>query len=289
MKNIFIAGLGLIGGSFAKAIKSYTNYKVYAVDTDRNAVKQALSVGAVDFADIAVDKGRLGECDIVIAALNYTKTIDFVKTNAAFIRKGAIVFDVAGVKRPVCALLEGVAKDNGFVFVGGHPMAGREVSGFGASDAALFSGASMLLTPISKSSKQAAKELEDLFNDLHFGQITLTTPEQHDKVIAYTSQMAHVVSNAFIKSPTASLHRGFSAGSFRDLTRVAFLDENMWTELFLANSDNLIKEIDFLIDRITEYRNAIANVDSEKLKSLLYDGRLAKRRLGDEDNNGKRI
>ena len=289
MKNIFIAGLGLIGGSFAKAIKHYTNYKVYAVDISSETVEKALSCGAVDIADIDVDKNRLSECEIVIVALNFDKTIEFVKNNAMSIRKGAVVFDVAGVKRPVCALLESIAKENGFVFVGGHPMAGKEVSGFAVSDAALFSGASMLLTPISDSSVVAAKDLYDFFTTLKFGQVKLTTPEQHDRVIAYTSQMAHIVSNAFIKSPTATEHRGFSAGSFRDLTRVALLDEAMWTELFLTNSDNVLSEIDFFIDRVTEYRKAIADNDKEKLKALLYDGKQAKRSASDENNNSQRV
>lgn len=289
MKNIFIAGLGLIGGSFAKAIKHYTAHRVFAVDTNQSTVEQALFCGAVDFADTAVDQSKLSECEIIIVALNFDKTAEFVKANAKSIRKNAVVFDVSGVKRAVCSLLEDIAQQHGFVFVGGHPMAGKEQSGFMVSNFALFSGASMLLTPISDNSAAGAIKLQGFFTTLGFGQVKLTTPEQHDRVIAYTSQMAHIVSNGFIKSPTAAEHRGFSAGSFRDLTRVALIDEEMWTELFLANGDNLLSEIDFFIERITEYRKAIAEGDRERLKSLLYDGKQAKRSASDEESNSQRI
>lgn len=271
--NIFIAGLGLIGASFSKAIKQKTPHKVFGMDINAETVEKALLCGAVDFAATEVETEKLQECDLVIVALNFDKAIAFVEKNAENIKKGAVVLDICGVKRAVCETLENIAHKYDFIFLGGHPMAGREVSGFENSLPTLFSGASMLLAPFSGKAIRAAEKLFPLFELLGFARSIITTPEEHDKIIAYTSQLAHIASNAYIKSPTAEKHRGFSAGSFRDLTRVAYLDEDMWSDLFLANADNLSSELDFYIEKLCEYREALKNKDREQLKLLLKDGK----------------
>ena len=271
--NIYIAGLGLIGASFAKALKQNTSHTVFGMDINAETVKQAQLTGAVDSASTTVESEFLSSCDLVIAALNYDLVLEFVRQNAKTVKSGAVVVDICGVKRAVCSELEDIAGKNSFVFLGGHPMAGREVSGFSNSVATLFSGASMLLTPLSNASREAAERLKPLFSSLGFARVVMTKPEEHDEIIAYTSQLAHIASNAYIKSPTAERHRGFSAGSFRDLTRVAYLDEDMWSDLFLANADNLSSELDFYIEKLTQYRDALKERDREQLKSLLKDGK----------------
>lgn len=268
--NIFIAGLGLIGGSFAKAIKKYTSFNVFGFDIDKTTIEKSKSEKLLDRGMDFVDTEILLSSEIIIVALNYDKAIDFVKTYAEYISQNTIVVDICGVKKVVCDELESVAKLNGFTFVGGHPMAGREFSGYDASSAELFTGASMLLTT---ENTVAINKLEKIFLKLGFGKIIITTPEKHDAIIAYTSQLAHIASNAFIKSPTADLHCGFSAGSFRDLTRVAYLNEEMWSGLFLANAENLISELDIYINNLKKYREVLKESDDDALRRLLKDGK----------------
>ena len=214
----------------------------------------------------------LPQCDIVIVALYPKAAIEYVQAHADLIRPGAIVVDCCGVKKIVCDALIPLAEEKGFLFVGGHPMAGLEHSGFTYAKKSLFNNASMIFTT-TKGPIESISRLKDLFTSIGFTNIEITTPEEHDKRIAFTSQLAHVVSNAYIKSPTAMQHAGFSAGSYRDLTRVAKLNEDMWTELFLENPENLAEEIDTLIENLKLYSDAIKANDSGTLHALLKDGR----------------
>ena len=183
------------------------------------------------------------------------------------------MIDLCGVKRAVCGPLFETAKDNGFVFIGGHPMAGIEYWGFDHATATLFDNASMILTPPPGTGIQTLSDLKHFFRGLGFGRVVMTTPEEHDRLIGYTSQLAHVVSSAYVKSPEAMKHPGFSAGSFKDMTRVARLSEKMWTELFLLNRDELQGELDALIEHLEEYRAALSAGDAEGLERLLREGR----------------
>jgi prephenate dehydrogenase len=271
-----IIGLGLIGGSIAKAIKENTDHKVLAFDKNQSVNLQAKLEGA---SDGVLLPDRLGECGIVIIALYPGATVDYIKTNAKLFKKGAVVVDCSGVKRSVCKAAEAVAKKHGFSFIGGHPMAGTQNSGFRHSRSTLIKNAPMLLTAGADESIKTLEKIKKFFLEIGFGSVIFTTPEEHDRLIAYTSQLAHVVSNAYVKSPAAYEHKGFSAGSYKDLTRVARLNEEMWTELFLENRDNLIGEIDFLINSLGEYKTAIENNNQEALKALLKDGRERKERV----------
>ena len=159
-------------------------------------------------------------------------------------------------------------------------MAGREVSGYKASDADLYKGASMLLVPTEASTPEIVKQVKAMFSQIGFGQLVITTPEHHDRMIAYTSQLCHVVSSAYIKSPSELEHKGYSGGSYRDLTRVAYLNETMWTELFIENKQALVPEIDEIIHHLTEYRDAIAGEDADTLFRLLKEGRQRKEQFG---------
>lgn len=267
--EIGIAGLGLIGGSLAKAISQNTDNTVYGYDISEQTVKKAILVNAIEQP---LTDELIPQCDIIIVALYPDDTISYVYEKADLFKKGCIVMDCCGVKRHVCNALIPFSEEKGFLFIGGHPMAGLEHSGFTYARRSLFNNASMILTP-TRGPVESVGKLKELFTSIGFTNIEFSSPEEHDERIAFTSQLAHVVSNAYIKSPTALKHTGFSAGSYRDLTRVAKLNEDMWTELFLENADNLVNEIDTLIHGLSAYRDAIAKGDAASLKALLRDGR----------------
>ncbi len=269
--KITVVGLGLIGGSLCKHIKKHTNHIVGGIDTNPETVKMALSQGAIDYEEKEVGNG-----DITIIGLFPDKCIEFCKANAKKFKKDSIVIDVCGVKKRIVTELEDVLAAENVTFVGVHPMAGREFSGFEYSLDNLFDNASFIITPTEKTPQAAVNLLEDFAYAINFKKVVITNPDDHDSIIAFTSQLAHVVSNAYIKSPTHQRQLGFSAGSFQDLTRVAKLNENMWTTLFIMNKEPLCFEIDFIIDRLKEYRNAIASEDAKTLKELLREGRILK-------------
>ena len=271
-----VVGLGLIGGSMAKALSHFTSSRVIGYDRDTQVLEQALASGAVQKIGAPED---LSSCDLVLLALYPQDSVTFVQSHAKYFRKNAVAVDLCGVKSVVCGPLFPFAREHGFFFVGGHPMAGKEVSGFSHSDERLFSGASMLLVPDDSTPSGLLSDLDRLFRALGFAKVIHTTPENHDQMIAYTSQLAHVVSSAYIKSPTSRKHQGYSAGSFRDLTRVAKLNETMWSELFLENREPLLEEIDTILFHLREYRDAIADNDREALTRLLREGREIKERV----------
>ena len=285
--TVLIAGLGLMGGSMAKAIKARTLSRVLGWNRTRATAEQALSDGAIDaIATEALYK----EADLVIIGLYPQATVDWLLENMPKMKKGCVVVDMVGVKQFMVVLLTAnlgarflagqAALDAGVHFVGGHPMAGREFSGLDFSLPTLFDGASMIFVPTKSSTERVLEQLEAYFMSLGFGQTVRCTAAQHDKMIAFTSQLAHVVSSAYIKSPEADKHNGYSAGSYKDLTRVAKLNETMWSELFLCNAEPLAQEIDEIIRHLDEYRRVIRAGDRETLTALLRDGRERKERLG---------
>lgn len=275
--NVGIVGLGLIGGSMAKSIKTRTAHTVCGIDLDAETMTLARLSGAIDGA---LTSENLSACDLILVAIRPAAAVYWVESNAAKIARSAIVVDLCGVKRSVCAALEPIAREMGFAYIGGHPMAGRERGGFVHSSEELFSGASMILTPNANTDMRMLETLKTFFSDLGFAGLTFSTPDEHDRIVAYTSQLAHIVSSAYIKSPEAERRRGFSAGSFRDMTRVAHLDEAMWTELFLDDADYLSEQLDILIRHLGEYRDALAAKDAVRLETLLREGREQKAKAG---------
>jgi len=270
--NVGIIGLGLIGGSFAKAYKA-AGHTVYASEIDKGTLDFAVLSGAVD-APLVTD--TLGRCDLILIALYPQAAIEFLDKMARHIQPSATVIDCCGTKKNICAAGFKAAVMYGFTFVGGHPMAGTEHSGFKHSKENMFKGASMIIVPPVYDDIMFLEKIKTLLAPAEFGRITVTTAEKHDAMIAFTSQMAHLVSNAFIKSPTVLEHKGFSAGSYKDLTRVAWLNERMWAELFLENKTNLLHELDLFLASLNEYRDALQKEDSAKLQSLLLDGKRLK-------------
>lgn len=274
--TVGVVGLGLIGGSIAKAIKYNTDNKVIGFDIDENVVLKARLLGAIDEE---MTEQKISECDIIITGLYPEATKKYITDNAQKFKKGAIVLDTCGVKEYVCEDMYRVARENGFTFIGAHPMAGLHLSGFEHSKVTMFSNASMLLVPSADTGINELEIVRKLFSAIGFTNIQNTTPKEHDRIIAFTSQLAHVVSNAYVKSPSAKLHKGFSAGSYKDLTRVAKLNEVMWTELFLENRENLISEIDTIIENLTKYSKALKEDNADELEKLLRDGRICKEQI----------
>ncbi|MBE6855325.1 MAG: prephenate dehydrogenase/arogenate dehydrogenase family protein [Ruminococcus sp.] len=271
--EILVVGLGLIGGSLCKGISRYTNHTVRGYDTDPAVLDSAVKCGAIASAATTDD---FGSFDLVIICLHPHIETAFIKEHISRFQKGAVITDVCGVKGNMVPEITELAAEYGIRFVGAHPMAGKEHYGFAFSDCTIFIGANFIVTPVPQTDKQAVLLVEKLAKELGFGTIVETSPEEHDRIIAYTSQLAHVVSSAYVKSPTMQQEMGFSAGSFKDMTRIATLNESMWTSLFLENRDCLLFELDELIGQLEIYRKAIADSDSKQLKSLLREGRILK-------------
>ena len=275
--TIGIVGLGLIGGSMAQSIKSRTDHTVYGCDLDSETMLLARMSGAIDGT---LEREKIPDCDLILLAIRPGAAVEWTAQHAAFFSKHTVLVDLCGVKRSTVASIAPIAAEYGFPYIGGHPMAGRERGGFTASSEDLYVGASMILTPDDRSDLEHLEMLRDFFLDLGFARLTFSTPEEHDRIIAFTSQLAHIVSSAYVKSPEAQKRRGFSAGSFRDMTRVARLDENMWTELFLDDADYLTSELETLIGHLNEYLDALKRKDAETLCALLRDGREKKAAAG---------
>lgn len=275
--KIGIVGLGLIGGSLAKALKANTSHWVVGLDADPQVTAKALLQGAIDQV---AREGELKGLDLVFLALYPGAAVEYAQKHLSAMDRGSILVDLCGIKGYVCQQLGPLCRSYGVHYIGGHPMAGREFSGFDYAQAELFQGGSMLLVPQEDTPEKTLTQVETLCRQVGFGQVVRTTAEKHDQIIAFTSQLAHVVSSAYIKSRCAQEQMGYSAGSYKDLTRVAKLNETMWTELFLKNSGPLVDEIDQIITHLTEYRDAIQNQDAPTLQALLKDGRERKERLG---------
>lgn len=275
--NIGIVGLGLIGGSMAKSIKARTAHTVWGADLNPETMTLARMCGAVDGP---LTDETLGRCDLLLVAICPGAAIDWVRQHAPRFAKTAIVVDLCGVKRVVVEALSALSAQYGFSYIGGHPMAGRERGGFTAATDDLYVGASMILTPDKRTDMQLLETLKAFFLDIGFAGLTFSDPQEHDRIIAFTSQLAHIVSSAYVKSPEAQQRRGFSAGSFQDMTRVARLDEAMWTELFLDDADYLTAELDVLVQHLTEYLDALRAKDADALRALLRDGREKKATAG---------
>ena len=270
--TVGIVGLGLIGGSFAKAYRE-AGETVLACNRTEDTLKFAMLSGAVDGE---LTEENIGSCDLVIIAVFPEAAEAFLKRMAPHIGKKPVVIDACGTKRKICSMCFPIAEEYGFTYIGGHPMAGTHKSGFKYARANLFHNAPMVIVPPSFDDIELLDRVKTLLAPVGFGSISVTTAEKHDELIAFTSLMPHIISNAYIKSPTAAAHKGFSAGSYKDLTRVAWLNPKLWAELFLENRDCILNELDWFIAALEQYRDAVKNDDFETLEKLLDDGRRRK-------------
>ncbi len=270
--TVGILGLGLIGGSFARAY-SAAGHTVLAWDTDSTVLSFA-KLSSAAAGDLTAQTAPC--CDLILLCVYPGAALAWLREMGPKLGSGPVVIDCCGTKRSVTEPGMALAKEHGFTYLGGHPMAGTQYSGFKYSRSNLFQGAPMVIVPPSRDDIRLLVRVKELLEPAGFGSISVTTAEKHDEMIAFTSQLAHVVSSAYIKSPTALQHQGFSAGSYRDMTRVAWLNPVMWSELFLDNRDNLIRELDILAEHLKEYREALAAGDRETLLRLLEEGKTRK-------------
>ena len=270
--NVGILGLGLIGGSLARAY-ALSGHSVFACERDQHMLSFAMLAGAVHEK---LTEETIPSFDLILLAIYPGGSAAWLEEKAHLISKNALVIDCCGIKEEICRRCFPLAERFGFTFVGGHPMAGSQFSGFKYSRANLYEGQPMVLVPPVFDNILLLDRVKEALKPCGFGSFSVTTAEEHDKMIAFTSQMPHIISNAFIKSPTATDHKGFSAGSYKDLTRVAWLNPQMWAELFLENRENVLTELDFYMESLSKYRNSIASGDLETLTALLEEGKKRK-------------
>ena len=270
--RVGVVGLGLIGGSFAKAYAE-AGHEVLAREVDKIVLGFARMNGTVTGP---LTEDNVSSCDLVLLTVPPRAAIECLETMAPFFGPRPVVLDGCGVKRTVCAAGFALAKEHGFTFLGGHPMAGTQNSGFRNARSDLFRGAPMVIVPPDFDDIQLLDRVKKLLAPVGFERFSVTTAERHDAMIAFTSQMAHIISNAYIKSPTALSRKGFSAGSYKDMTRVAWLDPDMWAELFLENRDYVLAEMDTFLSAMEQYRDALEREDRETLVRLLEEGRRRK-------------
>ncbi len=271
--KVGIVGLGLMGASFGRTVKNKTQDKVFGIDRDETVMLKASLIGCVDGV---LDKNTLPIIDLLIISVYSRDFLKVAKEYLPYLKEGATVIDFCGNKVDICTDMKELSKKYDKInFIGGHPMAGREFSGIDHSVKTLFERASMLLVPV-KADIFVVEKIKKYFISLGFGEIVFTDADTHDRTIAFTSQLCHIVSNAYIKSQTAKEHHGFSAGSYRDLTRVARLNSKMWSELMIDNADKLIRELNVLMENLKKYQSALFNKDEKQLQSLLEEGNLLK-------------
>ena len=270
--NVGILGLGLIGGSLARAY-ALEGHTVYAAEKDGQMLSFAMLAGAVHGK---LDESTIGSCDLILLAIYPGGSAAWLEENAQLVSPSALVMDCCGIKREICQRCFPLAKQHGFTFVGGHPMAGSQYSGFKHSRATLFKGQPMVLVPPSFDDITLLDRCKTALAPCHFGSFSVCTAQEHDQLIAFTSQMPHILSNGYIKSPTALSHKGFSAGSYKDMTRVAWLNAHMWAELCMENRENMLFELDYYINSLLAYRNALQEQDIQTLTALLEEGKLRK-------------
>lgn len=274
MSTVAVIGLGLMGGSIAKAL-SGSKYKVVGADKSNEICNAALRDGVISSV---WDLDTPLDADVVIICTAPIVAKEFLRTKLRFLKKGAVVSDICGIKREIVYIGEEEAGKQGVFFVGGHPMAGREKSGYEYSTADLFHNRSYIFTTTDSTNDEALDIMKNIAFAIGCSDVTITSPDNHDRMIAFTSQIPHVLAGAYIKSPQSDRHQGFSAGSYHDVSRVASVDENLWTELFMSNSDYLLSELETLIENLLEYKLALSEEDSDKLKLAIRNGRLLKER-----------
>ncbi len=274
--KVGIVGLGLIGGSMAKAYTASGEHQVYAADINSSILEFAAMAGAHHGL---LDNSTISQCDLILIAVPPRAAIGWMEENASKILSHTFVIDLCGTKRVVCDACFPLARKYGFTFVGGHPMAGTHNAGFKYAREELFYGAPMVIVPPEGFDMELLDHIKTLLAPARFGKLSVITADKHDEIIAFTSQMCHIVSNAYVKSPTARQHKGFSAGSYKDLTRVAWLNPSMWAELMLENRDHMLREMDVLLKNLQAYRDCIAENDFDGLCRLLDEGRRIKKEV----------
>ncbi len=274
--NILICGLGLIGASLAKTLQKNTNHKIFGWNRTQSVTEKALRDGVIDESgDIDY---LINQADITIINFYPEAIVPFILQHKDSFKKDSIVTDSCGIKTKICREIE--QYDLPFYFIGAHPMAGREVGGYDNSLDNLFDNASFICTPFDSTPRNKSDALVGLAEEMGFARTVVTTPEHHDEMIAFTSQIAHVLACSYVLSPLAPMHAGYSAGSYRDVSRVARINADMWTELFIDNKEPLVREIDDLVSNLMQFKYNIVNEDADALRELMKKGNKIKEEIG---------
>lgn len=274
--NILICGLGLIGASLAKTLKKNTDHTVLGWNRTSSVTEKALRDGVIDrTGDI---DSLMAEADITFINFYPEAIVPFIVEHKNSFKNDSIVSDSCGIKTKICRALEKEKLD--FYFIGAHPMAGREVGGYDNSLDTLYDKASFIVTPVDGTPRNKIDALVGLAQGMGFARTVVTTPEHHDEMIAFTSQIAHVLACSYVLSPLAPSHAGYSAGSYRDVSRVARINADMWADLFIDNKEALVREIDDLVSNLMQFKYNIVNEDSPALKDLMNRANKIKEEIG---------
>ena len=279
--NIAVVGMGIIGGSFCKAFKKYTDHYIIGINRTQSTLQQAFDCGAIDEMG---NEESLSNADVVIMAVYPQATVEYIEKYGSYLKKGCIVTDSSGIKTEICPQMVALSKKFGFTFVGSHPMAGKETSGIEYANTEMFKKANFIITPTEKNTEKAIEFCHDMAYTLHFNHIAILTIEQHDRMIAFLSQLCHVIAVSLMNTHDNSHLVEYTGDSFRDLTRIAQINENMWSELFLLNKDILLDEINQFIDSISHFRDALQSEDEDEMKRLFIQSTQRRKAFNKKDS-----
>jgi len=265
--KITIVGLGLIGGSMAMALSGFKNASVVGVDNNLEVLSKAREL---NIADIVTDdaKSAFIDSDLVIICIYPDNIVPFLQENVKYLKSGTVITEVCGVKEKLAAQIKKLLPDH-VDYIGIHPMAGKEIEGIDVAEDSLFRNTGFIITPCETSKPYNIKLLQDLAAHIGATRIAVTTPEKHDEIIAYTSDLMHVASAALCLDYHPDMTNAYTAGAFRDCTRVATINAELWTELFLANKEHTLHEIDRFLGSIHSLRKTIQTEDAQELRKLL--------------------
>lgn len=263
-KKFLIVGLGLLGGSIAMGLKKM-NHEVYAIDIDEKAIQYALAHNIILEGSTSLDPDLIGKADVILSGLYPSMIVDWINENQKYMKPHTLITDVTGVKGPIVSKIQSLLRED-LEFIGAHPMAGKEVSGIKNADPSIFLPANLILTPTEKNTQEAIDFMREVGIELRFNRIVELSVEEHDEMIGYLSQLTHVIAVSLMNANDSTHLAEYTGDSFRDLTRIAKINENLWTELFLMNKENLIREISCFVDEVNDFKQALENEDCEKMK-----------------------
>ncbi len=266
-KKILIVGLGLLGGSYAKVLKRF-GFHISAITKEQDDIDYALKEGIIDEGSVELDKRIISEADLVIFALYPHIFVEWIEQNQHLLKSGAIITDVTGVKRSIVYKIQAILRDD-VEFIAAHPMAGREVSGVKNSTDKIFVGANYIVTPTDKNTPDAINTCMELGRLLGFSNVTTLSPEEHDEMIGFLSQLTHCIAITLMTCNDKENMEKFTGDSFRDLTRIARINDLMWSELFIANKYALLKQMDLFIDKFNELKIMLEKDDVNSMRKMM--------------------
>lgn len=264
-KHYLIVGLGLLGGSIALGLKKW-KHDVYAIDIDEKAIEYGLSHQMIDEGSTSNEIQLIQKADVIISGLYPTAFVNWIEENQIHFKSHTLITDVTGVKGAIVGKIQSILRSD-CEFIGAHPMAGKEVSGVQYADPSIFLPANLIITPTIYNTQQAIDDIIELGKELRFNNICLLSVEKHDEMIGYLSQLTHVIAVSLMNANDSAHLKEYTGDSFRDLTRIAKINENLWTELFLLNKENLVNEIECFVNEINDFKEALENEDIEKMKN----------------------